>query len=143
MEQIQDSRADVQERFELVIEKLSGAVAITAEGTARLLVRLSVIATISWILFTIAVAIYVLFRFMYLPTSSHLAPLHFNYDTENGQPTAIVQIVPDDSYMLRSGQAYDVSVLLDVPETAVNKDLGIVMVKVELDSVCCVGHLAA
>jgi seipin len=136
MERIQDSQAEIQERFELLVEKLSGAVALTAEGTARLLVRLSVLATVAWILFTIAVTFYASFRYLYLPTSSHLAPVHLNYDTENGHPTAFVQLVPDDTYLLRSGQAYDVSVVLDVPETSVNKDLGVVMVNLELYSVC-------
>ena len=127
-----DNKDKIVERLETVTERGVGVAQKVASGASRALVRVSVILAISWILLTIAVAFYAVFRYLYLPTSSHVAQVHLNFNTSSHEPFADVMLAPNNSWLLRAGQPYDVSVALEVPESEVNKDLGVVMVELRL-----------
>lgn len=122
----------LQDYAELAIEWAGSVVAVVAEKTSKILFKASILGVIGWVLLSVAITTYASFRFVYLPTSSHLAPVHFNFNTPDGLPEALVQLVPDDSWLLRGGQTYDVSLVVEVPESDLNNDLGIVMVGLEL-----------
>lgn len=128
----QDKQATLAEKLEGLAENTGTVVKTVATGASKVLIRISIVLTIAWILLTVAVSLYATFRFFYLPTSSHVAPIHLNFNSTDKLPIAEVQLAPTDSWLLRAGQAYDVSIALDVPESEVNRDHGMTMVQLTL-----------
>ncbi|KAF9971381.1 hypothetical protein BGZ73_005710 [Actinomortierella ambigua] len=85
-----------------------------------------------------AVAAYVSFYWFYIPQRGHVAPVYLNYErpsmTEWNPPSAVVDFTQGrkNIQVLRSDQAYDISVRLHVPTSERNVALGNFMVSVTL-----------
>lgn len=107
--------------------------------------RFFVIATIGFLLFCGAVLLYVLFFLMYMPASTHVKPVHMQYNKicddkscdlqtmispYHTFPIAHLQLPKNQLMMV--GQPYHIKVRLEMPETPRNQDLGIFMICVDM-----------
>eukprot|EP00117_Sycon_ciliatum_P016432 scpid81180/ scgid15865/ Seipin; Bernardinelli-Seip congenital lipodystrophy type 2 protein homolog len=68
-----------------------------------------------------------------VPPVQHVAPVHFEFDTHCDAsvcsfPTATIQLKKDGVNVLAKNQLYDVKVNLEVPESDVNRGIGMFMV---------------
>ncbi|KAI9256218.1 putative adipose-regulatory protein-domain-containing protein [Sporodiniella umbellata] len=85
------------------------------------------VVLISWVLLTSFTA-YLTFYQRYIPKNAHTEPVFFRYDAV--PPQANVLLGPQT--VLRNEQAYDVSLLLHVPTSDINFELGNFMIQVDL-----------
>lgn len=127
-----------EEYRERLVEKL--------DGSQSVILRLLVIFAIGFLLFCAAVLLYVLFYLMYMPSSTHVKPVHMQYnkicDDEktcdltsmtspyHSFPIAHLQLTRHQLMMVN--QPYHINLRLEVPETPRNLDLGIFMVCVDM-----------
>lgn len=115
------------------------------DGSQSVILRFFVIFSIAFLLFCGAVLLYVLFYILYMPSSTHVKPVHMQYekicDDKNCDlssmtspyhsfPIAHLQLTRSQLMMI--GQPYHVTVQLELPETPRNKDLGVFMVCLDM-----------
>ncbi|XP_052747806.1 seipin isoform X2 [Galleria mellonella] len=108
----------------------------TEEGLSsvkELLFRAGVIAVFFAAIVWLSIFMYVVFYYTYMPNVTHVRPVHLQFkscDEVMGVcsfPSAHVQLTRR-SQMLMSGQSYRIKLVLDMPESQTNKDLGMFMV---------------
>ncbi|XP_049882296.1 seipin [Pectinophora gossypiella] len=81
----------------------------------------------------ISVFMYVVFYYTYMPNVTHVRPVHLQFKSCEEQmgicsfPSAHVQLTKR-SHMLMSAQPYRIRLILEMPESDINKDLGMFMV---------------
>ncbi len=79
-----------------------------------------------------------LFYYFYVPTALHTFPLHFNFHGSDGVGEALphthLRIAQPEDELLANNQPYNFFVDLELPETPVNVDCGMVMVTLALSS---------
>lgn len=99
----------------------------------EILYRLAVLSVFLSASLWISIFLYVAFYYTYMPNVTHVRPVHLQFKScdENlgvcSFPSAHVQLTRR-SHMLMSSQAYRIKLLLEVPESQINKDLGMFMV---------------
>lgn len=126
-----------EEYKEKTIEKL--------DGSQSIILRFFVIVTIGFLLFCGAVLLYVLFHLMYMPASTHVKPVHMQYDkicddkdcnlasmTSPYHSFPIAHLQLNRNQLMFVGQPYHIHVRLEVPETPRNQDLGVFMICVDM-----------
>ncbi|KAM8968838.1 seipin [Sarcophilus harrisii] len=109
-------------------------------GRARkLLLRFGVAFCTILLLLWVSVFLYASFYYSYMPTVSHLSPVHVSYRTDCGSagpvlcsfPVANVSLVKGGrDRVLMYGQPYRISLELEMPESPVNQELGMFMVTI-------------
>ncbi|XP_038186018.1 LOW QUALITY PROTEIN: seipin [Arvicola amphibius] len=91
------------------------------------------------LLLWVSVFLYGSFYYSYMPTVSHLSPVHFHYRTDCDSSTASLCSFPVANVSLAKsgrdrvlmyGQPYRVTLELEMPESPVNQDLGMFLVTV-------------
>ncbi|XP_068624488.1 seipin [Battus philenor] len=98
-----------------------------------LLIRAGIVAVFLSAILWISIFMYVIFYYIYMPNVTHIRPVHLQFKPCEEQmgvcsfPSAHVQLTRLSS-LLMSGQPYRIKLVLDMPETQVNKDLGMFMV---------------
>ncbi|XP_072933972.1 seipin [Epargyreus clarus] len=103
------------------------------ESVKELLYKAGVITVFFAAILWVSIFMYVIFYYTYMPNVTHVRPVHLQFKSceENmgvcSFPSAHVQLTRRSS-MLMSSQAYRVRLALDMPESQVNKDLGMFMV---------------
>lgn len=115
------------------------------DGSQTLFLRAFVILTIGFLLFCGAVLLYVLFYIMYMPASTHVKPVHMQYNKICDDKTCdlasmtspyhtfpIAHLQLSRNQLMMVGQPYHISVRLEVPETPRNQDLGVFMICVDM-----------
>ncbi|CAG5059874.1 unnamed protein product [Parnassius apollo] len=81
----------------------------------------------------ISIFMYIIFYYIYMPNVTHIRPVHLQFRSceENmgvcSFPSAHIQLTRWNN-LLMPGQLYRIKLLLDMPESQVNKDLGMFMV---------------
>lgn len=118
---------------------------VKIDGSQTLFLRLFVILTIGFLLFCSAVLLYVLFYLLYMPASTHVKPVHMQYNkicedkscdlqsmTSPFHSFPIAHLQLAKSQLMMVGQPYHISVQLELPETPRNIDLGVFMVCVDM-----------
>jgi seipin len=116
------------------------------DGSQSLILRFVVVFAIGFLLFCGAVLLYVLFYLMYMPASTHVKPVHMQYnkicDDEricdlksmtspyHSFPIAHLQLARHQLMMVN--QPYHIHLKLEMPETPRNQDLGIFMICVDM-----------
>ncbi|XP_053620786.1 seipin [Plodia interpunctella] len=99
----------------------------------ELLYRAGVITLFLTAILWISIFMYVIFYYTYMPNVTHVRPVHLQFKSceENmgtcSFPSAHVQLTRRAS-MLMSTQSYHIKLVLDMPESQMNKDLGMFMV---------------
>lgn len=96
------------------------------------LFRSTVVAFITSLLVWLSILMYLAFYYAYVPTVSHEKQVHLQFETckESGMctfPSAHIELTKRQQ-LLMLGQSYKVQLALEMPESPVNKQLGMFMV---------------
>ncbi|XP_013145485.1 PREDICTED: seipin [Papilio polytes] len=103
----------------------------------ELLLRAGIVLVFLSAILWISIFMYVIFYYIYMPNVTHIRPVHLQFKPCEEQigvcsfPSAHVQLTRRTS-LLMSGQPYKIKLVLDMPETQINKDLGMFMVCAQL-----------
>ncbi|GAB1302154.1 Seipin [Apodemus speciosus] len=112
---------------------------VLAGRARRLMLQFGVLFCSILLLLWVSVFLYGSFYYSYMPTVSHLSPVHFHYRTDCDSPTASLCSFPVANVSLAKsgrdrvlmyGQPYRVTLELELPESPVNQDLGMFLVTV-------------
>nr|XP_012309862.1 seipin isoform X2 [Aotus nancymaae] len=112
---------------------------VLAGRARRLLLQFGVIFCTILLLLWVSVFLYGSFYYSYMPTVSHLSPVHFYYRTDCDSsstslcsfPVANVSLIKSGrDRVLMYGQPYRVTLELELPESPVNQDLGMFLVTI-------------
>ncbi|XP_013178696.1 PREDICTED: seipin isoform X2 [Papilio xuthus] len=103
----------------------------------EILLRAGILLVFLSAILWISIFMYVIFYYIYMPNVTHIRPVHLQFKPCEEQigvcsfPSAHVQLTRRTS-LLMSGQPYRIKLVLDMPETQINKDLGMFMVCAQL-----------
>ncbi|XP_051537460.1 seipin isoform X2 [Myxocyprinus asiaticus] len=112
--------------------------AVTLLRARRTLLRAAILFCVLVLLLWISMFLYGSFYYSYMPTVSFSTPLHYYYRTDCEPsdsvlcsfPTANVSLLKNGKdQVMMSDQAYRISLELEMPESPVNEQLGMFMVK--------------
>lgn len=110
-----------------------------ASRARRLLLQFGVLFCSVLLLLWVSVFLYGSFYYSYMPTASHVSPVHFYYRTDCNPsitslcsfPVANVSLAKSGrDRVLMYGQPYRIILELELPESPVNQDLGMFLVTV-------------
>ncbi|XP_063233746.1 seipin [Bacillus rossius redtenbacheri] len=119
------------------IEQYRRKTASGVQNLRELLFSGGIVALVASVIVWFAVFLYVAFYYTYMPTMSHIRPVHLQFrscEAEKGicsYPSAHVELT-NKQQLLMVGQSYKMILNLDMPESPANKDLGMFMVCAEL-----------
>ncbi|XP_058382618.1 seipin isoform X2 [Diceros bicornis minor] len=109
-------------------------------GRARkLLLQFGVLFCTILLLLWVSVFLYGSFYYSYMPTVSHLSPVHFHYRTDCDSSASLLCSFPVANVSLAKGgrdrvlmygQPYRVTLELELPESRVNQELGMFLVTI-------------
>ncbi|XP_045781337.1 seipin isoform X2 [Maniola jurtina] len=103
----------------------------------ELVYRAAIVLVFLSALLWISIFLYVIFYYTYMPNVTHVRPVHLQFKScdENmgvcSFPSAHVQLTKR-SQMLMAAQPYRIKLILEVPESQINKDIGMFMVCAQL-----------
>ncbi|KAL2805936.1 seipin isoform 3 [Daubentonia madagascariensis] len=112
---------------------------VLAGRARRLLLQFGVLFCTILLLLWVSVFLYGSFYYSYMPTVSHLSPVHFYYRTDCDSSTTSLCSFPVANVTLAKGgrdrvlmygQPYRITLELELPESPVNQDLGMFLVTV-------------
>lgn len=112
---------------------------VLAGRARRLLLQFGVLFCTILLLLWVSVFLYGSFYYSYMPTVSHLSPVHFHYRTDCDSSTSLLCSFPVANVSLAKGgrdrvlmygQPYRVTLELELPESPVNQDLGMFLVTI-------------
>ncbi|GAB1607701.1 seipin-like [Argonauta hians] len=99
---------------------------------SKILISITIFIALLWI----SLFVYGAFYYVYMPSVSHERPCNFVFDVcDDGIgvcsfPKARVELTDESHrYVLSSGQAYKVMLVLEIPESVVNQNSGMFLVK--------------
>ncbi|XP_048023199.1 seipin isoform X1 [Megalobrama amblycephala] len=117
---------------------LQDVAAVTLLRARRTLLRAAVLLCVLVLLLWVSIFLYGSFYYSYMPSVSFSTPVHFYYRTDCDAsdsvlcsfPTANISLLKNGrDQVMMSGQAYRISLELEMPESPVNEQLGMFMVK--------------
>ncbi|CAM0138376.1 unnamed protein product [Umbelopsis sp. WA50703] len=81
----------------------------------------------------VAISAYIAFYMAHVPKTAHIEPVYLQYN-KGAEPMALVDLTNKGSHLkpLRHEQQYKVDILLHVPSSEINFDIGNFMVRVDL-----------
>ncbi|XP_078289702.1 seipin isoform X3 [Panthera onca] len=112
---------------------------VLAGRARKLLLQFGVLFCTVLLLLWVSVFLYGSFYYSYMPTVSHLSPVHFYYRTDCDSSTSLLCSFPVANVSLAKGgrdrvlmygQPYRVTLELELPESPVNQDLGMFLVTI-------------
>uniref|UniRef100_A0A8C2QZN3 Seipin n=1 Tax=Capra hircus TaxID=9925 RepID=A0A8C2QZN3_CAPHI len=112
---------------------------VVAGRARKLLLQFGVFFCTILLLLWVSVFLYGSFYYSYMPTVSHLSPVHFHYRTDCESSTSLLCSFPVANVTLAKGgrdrvlmygQPYRVTLELELPESPVNQDLGMFLVTI-------------
>lgn len=121
-----------------VLHWLQDVAAVTLLKARRTLFQAAVLLCVLVLLLWVSIFLYGSFYYSYMPTVSFSTPVHFYYtsdcDTSESAlcsfPTANISFMKNDrDQVMAFGQPYRISLELEMPESPVNEQLGMFMVK--------------
>ncbi|XP_077372194.1 seipin-like [Festucalex cinctus] len=121
-----------------VLHWLHDVAAVTLLKARRTLFQAAVLFCVLGLLLWVSIFLYGSFYYSYMPTVSFSAPVHFYYNSDcDGSeselcsfPTANISLLKNDrDQVMAYGQPYRISLELELPESPVNEQLGMFMVK--------------
>lgn len=117
---------------------LHDVAAVTLLKARRTLLQAAILLCVLVLLLWVSIFLYGSFYYSYMPTVSFATPVHFYYtaDCDASEstlcsfPTANISFMKNDrDQVMASGQPYRISLELEMPESPVNEELGMFMVK--------------
>ncbi|XP_061628440.1 seipin-like [Phyllopteryx taeniolatus] len=121
-----------------VLHWLHDVAAVTLLKARRTLFQAAVLFCVLGLLLWVSIFLYGSFYYSYMPTVSFSAPVHFYYSSDCDAseselcsfPTANISLLKNDrDQVMAYGQPYRISLELELPESPVNEELGMFMVK--------------
>ncbi|CAN9515065.1 unnamed protein product [Ophioblennius macclurei] len=120
-----------------MLQRVQDVVAMTMLRARRRAVQGFVVFSIVVLLLFLATFLYGSFYYTYMPKASFSAPVHYYYRTDCGPaasflcsyPVANVSLLSNKKPVLTFGQAYQISLQLEMPDSPTNHDLGMFMIK--------------
>ncbi|XP_066893525.1 seipin isoform X5 [Kogia breviceps] len=112
---------------------------VLAGRARKLLLQFGVLFCTALLLLWVSVFLYGSFYYSYMPTASHLSPVHFYYRTDCDASASLLCSFPVANVSLAKGgrdrvlmygQPYRVTLELELPESPVNQDLGMFLVTI-------------
>uniref|UniRef100_A0A481CD96 Seipin n=2 Tax=Sus scrofa TaxID=9823 RepID=A0A481CD96_PIG len=112
---------------------------VLAGRARKLLLQFGVLFCTILLLLWVSVFLYGSFYYSYMPTVSHLSPVHFYYRTDCDSSSSLLCSFPVANVSLAKGgrdrvlmygQPYRVTLELELPESRVNQDLGMFLVTI-------------
>lgn len=112
---------------------------VLAGRARKLLLQFGVLFCTVLLLLWVSIFLYGSFYYSYMPTVSHLSPVHFYYRTDCDSSTSLLCSFPVANVSLAKGgrdrvlmygQPYRVTLELELPESPVNQDLGMFLVTI-------------
>ncbi|KAL1252884.1 hypothetical protein QQF64_017577 [Cirrhinus molitorella] len=117
---------------------LQDVAAVTLLRARRTLLRAAILFCVLVLLLWVSIFLYGSFYYSYMPSVSFSTPVHFYYRTDCDAsdsvlcsfPMANISLLKNGrDQVMMSGQAYRISLELEMPESPVNEQLGMFMVK--------------
>lgn len=121
-----------------VLHWLHDVAAVTLLKARRTLFQAAILLCVVVLLLWVSIFLYGSFYYSYMPTVSFSTPVHFYYTSDCDAsesalcsfPTANISFMKNDrDQVMAYGQPYRVSLELELPESPVNEQLGMFMVK--------------
>ncbi|KAM9377888.1 seipin-like [Pholidichthys leucotaenia] len=121
-----------------VLHWLQDVAAVTLLKAQRTLLQAAILFCVLILLLWVSIFLYGSFYFSYMPTVSFSTPVHFYYtaDCDASEstlcsfPKANISFMKNErDLVMASGQPYRISLELEMPESPVNEQLGMFMVK--------------
>ncbi|XP_037318563.2 seipin-like [Pungitius pungitius] len=131
---------EAKDPFVLMSRALQGlpdAVATVISHARQRAVQGFVLFIIVTLLFLIAAFLYGSFYYSYMPLAAFHAPVHYYYRTDCespasfscSYPVANISLMRNKKHVLTFGQAYEMSLQLEMPDSPTNQELGMFMIK--------------
>ncbi|KAK7143627.1 hypothetical protein R3I93_014709 [Phoxinus phoxinus] len=117
---------------------LQDVAAVTLLRARRTLLRVAILSCVLVLLLWVSIFLYGSFYYSYMPSVSFSTPVHYYYRTDCDAsdsvlcsfPTANISLLKNGrDQVMMSGQAYRISLELEMPESSVNEQIGMFMVK--------------
>lgn len=121
-----------------VLHWLHDVAAVTLLKARRTLFQAAILLCVLVLLLWVSIFLYGSFYYSYMPTVSFSTPVHFYYtsDCDSSEsalcsfPTANISFMKNErDQVMAYGQPYRISIELEMPESPVNEQLGMFMVK--------------
>lgn len=121
-----------------VFHWLHDVAAVTFHKARRTLLQAAILFCVLVLLLWVSIFLYGSFYYSYMPTVSFSTPVHFFYtaDCDSSEsalcsfPTANISFMKTEKdQVMANGQPYRISVDLEMPESPVNEQLGMFMIK--------------
>ncbi|XP_071313107.1 seipin-like isoform X2 [Trachinotus anak] len=117
--------------------RLQGAVVAAVSHARKRVVQGFVVFSVIFLLLWLAAFLYGSFYYSYMPKAAFSTPVHYYYRTDCespasflcSYPVANVSLMRNKKHVLTFGQAYQISLQLEMPESPTNQELGMFMIK--------------
>lgn len=124
-----------------VLHWLHDVAAVTLLKARRTLFQAAILFCVLVLLLWVSIFLYGSFYYSYMPTVSFSTPVHFDYTSDCDAsdyalcsfPRANISFIRNErDQVMANGQPYRISLELEMPESPVNEQLGMFMVKMSL-----------
>ncbi|KAM7000007.1 seipin-like [Tautogolabrus adspersus] len=120
-----------------VMKIFQRAVIMMIKRTRQRLLQIIVVFFVVFLLLWIAAFLYGSFYFSYMPLAAFSTPVHYYYRTDCespasfpcSYPVANISLMRNNRQVLTFGQAYTITLQLEMPDSPVNQELGMFMIK--------------
>uniref|UniRef100_A0A3B4ZUP0 Seipin n=1 Tax=Stegastes partitus TaxID=144197 RepID=A0A3B4ZUP0_9TELE len=113
--------------------RFQDAVAMAIARARQRVVQGFIVFSIVFLLLWLAAFLYGSFYYSYMPKAAFSAPVHYYYRCVSSflcsYPLANISLMRNRKHVLTFGQAYQISLRLEVPDSPTNQDLGMFMIK--------------
>ncbi|XP_035524738.1 seipin-like isoform X2 [Morone saxatilis] len=117
--------------------RLRDAVVMAMSRARQTVIQTIVVFSMVFLLLWIAAFLYGSFYYSYMPTAAFSTPVHYHYRTDCespasflcSYPVANVSLMKNKKHVLTFGQAYRISLQLEMPDSPSNRELGMFMIK--------------
>uniref|UniRef100_A0A3B4V0Y0 Seipin n=1 Tax=Seriola dumerili TaxID=41447 RepID=A0A3B4V0Y0_SERDU len=115
----------------------SDAVVTAMSHTRKKVLQGFVVFSVILLLLWLAAFLYGSFYYSYMPKAAFSTPVHYYYRTDCESPSSFlcsypvanISLMRNKKHVLTFGQAYQISLQLELPESPTNQELGMFMVK--------------
>ncbi|XP_049898126.1 seipin-like isoform X2 [Epinephelus moara] len=119
------------------LPRLRDAVVMVMSRARQRVVQGFVVSSFVLLLLWIAAFLYGSFYYSYMPRAAYSSPVHYYYRTDCESPSSFwcsypvanVSLMRNKKHALTFGQAYRMSLRLEMPDSPTNQDLGMFMIK--------------
>ncbi|XP_040904112.1 seipin-like isoform X2 [Toxotes jaculatrix] len=120
-----------------VLLRLQDAVAMAMFSIRRRVIQGFVVFSVVLLLLLLAAFLYGSFYYSYMPRAAFSTPVHYYYRTDCespasflcSYPVANVSLMRNKKHVLTFGQAYRITLQLEMPESPANEELGMFMIR--------------